>query len=437
MSTGGRLSRSRIQFVLNRRPDDIVCFEVGTGDSPAWIGSRSALGDDWLALETQTHRGIIHIDVLGDQVKICGATRVGLVVLPSGRRLIIRSKIPSLTLLEWLVYLGEFPELTSWLPDTGVAIGDDWHRCLGRLFLYAIEQVTRRHVRKDYVALASDEPTIHGRIVTTALGSRLHRLPRVPQIRRQRTLDTPFNIVLALTLDRLPLLLAGGRAEDLRLLARMREQWTSIRRDIEDPIAAAAAAQWASPPGYREALQLARLVLFGATLDPVSNIGGQAFTLSLADVWERALRRMFNELAGITGWRRVSDGQSTRRWDDPAGRYDPKRWLTADLIVEQLGARWVLDAKYKREFGDESRLDRFQMCAYAVAFDADRVSLVYPTATRAVAARNLLSTTFGGKRLRIDSFELPMIAGPEACRAALALYVSQDQIESRLKSTED
>ena len=410
--------------MLSRPPEDIVCFEVGSGDALAWIGYRRTLDDDWSALETQANRGVIQLDVCGDRVTISGATCVGLVVLPSGRRLIVRSKIPSLMLLEWLAYLGEFPRLTHWLPDVGVAVADDWHKCIARLFLYALEDVTRRHLRKDYVAVAWDEPTIRGRIVTTALARRLHRLPCVPQVQRRRTIDTPFNIVLALTLDRLPVLLADGRDDDRRRMARLREQWASIPRAIDDPIPAITAAQWASPPGYRGALQLARLILIGAVLDPVSHMGGQAFTLPLAAVWERALRRMFDELASETGWLQVTDSQRTRRWDDPAGRDDRKRWLTADVIVQRPGARWVLDAKYKREFADESRIDRFQMCAYAVAFDADRVSLVYPTSmdTR-IPLRDLLSTTVGGRSLRIDSLALPMNAGPETCREALAAII--------------
>ena len=109
-----------------------------------WNGSRRALGDDWPTIESLASRGVIQIEMRDDRVAISGATRVGLIVLPSGRRLVIRSKIPSLTLLEWLAYLGEFPSLSSWLPDPGVAAQateqDDWHRCIGRLFLYALER---------------------------------------------------------------------------------------------------------------------------------------------------------------------------------------------------------------------------------------------------------------------------------------------------------
>ena len=120
----------------------------------------------------------------------------------------IRSKIESLVLLEWLAYLGEFPPLEVWLADAGVTTGADFHTCIARLFLYELEKVTRLHLRKDYTPVFSNEPTIRGRIMTTQLYRKLHRLPHVPQRHRSRTLDTPYNIVLALALDKLPLLLA-------------------------------------------------------------------------------------------------------------------------------------------------------------------------------------------------------------------------------------
>jgi 5-methylcytosine-specific restriction endonuclease McrBC regulatory subunit McrC len=160
-------------------------------------------------------------------------------------------------------------------------------------------------------------------------------------------------------------------------------------------------------------------------------MGGQAFTLSMAAMWENALRQMLGELAPGSGWQIAAKGDHSRRWDDPTGRDDPNRWLTADVIVDRAGARWLLDAKYKCEFGEESRADRFQMCAYAVGFNAVRVSLVYPSASpHGTGSRVLLSTRVGGKPLMIDSLALPLAAGPEACRTALGSYASLD-IESR------
>lgn len=415
---------------------DIVCYELGSGDTEPWQGTRAALKDDIAALDAYARRGLIHLDIHEDAVQISGTTRVGLVVLPSGRRLILRSKVSGLTLLEWLAYLGEFRPLTQWLPEKGIAAADtahdDWHRCIARLFLFALEDVTRWHLRKDYAASQIDEPEIRGRIVATKLIQRMHRLPRVPQIKRHRTFDVGFNMVLAKALDHVPLLLVNGGADDRQRMARLREQWSVIGRDIDDPIAAVTAAQWACPPGYRAALQLARLILIGAAIDPRSNMGGQAFTLSLESIWERALCRMCDGLTA-TGWRRLAKAEHTRRWDDPAGRDDKKRWLNADVILQKQRSRWVLDAKYKCDFGNESRIDRFQMCAYAVAFDADRVSLVYPTTTTSnMGHRTLLNVAVGGNHLQIDSVALPMAEGPLHCIDRLASIMKDSDEYARV-----
>jgi hypothetical protein len=161
------------------------------------------------------------------------------------------------------------------------------------------------------------------------------------------------------------------------------------------------------------------LLLIGAALDPSNGMGGQAFTLSLALVWERSLRRMFALLEEHTGWTSVPDSARTRQWDDSVGESDVTRWLTADVIVRKDNRRWVLDAKYKRAFGNESRADRFQMCAYAVAFDSERATLVYPTSTGRPRRRVLLCTNVGRKKITVDSIELPMSAGPRACEMAI------------------
>lgn len=416
--------------MADRKLDPITCFEAGSGSIEPWIGSRDTVGGDLAMLGTLAERRLIELNVVGNEVAIRGTTRVGMVILPSGRRLVIRSKIPNIVLLDWLAYLGKFPPLSHWLPESGVAAvksdHDDWHLCIARLFLHAMEQVTRQHLRKGYVVVSARDSAIRGRIVMSKLGQELYRLPRVPQLQRQRTFDTPFNIVLALALDRLPSLLVDGRAEDRRKMAMLREQWAAVRRDISDPVTAAIAAQSAEPPGYREALQLARLILVGAVLDPESIMGGQAFTLSMPAIWEAGLRRMLSESARETGWKLAPRNSCTRRWDDSAEHGDTQRWMTADAIVERAGKRWVLDGKYKNEFGIESRADRFQMCAYAVAFDADRISLVYPGESL-TPIRRLLSTTVGAKRLTIDSLSLPMRMGPETCCSELMKIAREDK----------
>jgi hypothetical protein len=79
-------------------------------------------------------------------------------------------------------------------------------------------------------------------------------------------------------------MLPDASDSDRRRMARLREQWGSISRCSDDPASVVTAAQWACPAGYRDALQLARLILAGASLDPDSHMGGQSCTLSLAAV---------------------------------------------------------------------------------------------------------------------------------------------------------
>ena len=138
--------------MADRKLDPITCFEAGSGSIEPWIGSRDTVGDDLVMLGILAERSLIEMNVVGNEVVIRGTTRVGMVILPSGRRLVIRSKIPNIVLLDWLAYLDKFPRLSHWLPESGVAAvksdHDDWHLCIARLFLHAMEQVTRQHLRK-------------------------------------------------------------------------------------------------------------------------------------------------------------------------------------------------------------------------------------------------------------------------------------------------
>lgn len=94
--------------------------------------------------------------------------------------------------------------------------------------------------------------------------------------------------------------------------------------------------------------------------------------------------------------------------------------MIADILLQRDGKRWVLDAKYKRDFGNESRNDRFQMCAYAMGFRANRATLVYPSQeSSSEDQRSLLAVDIGGTQVRIDSLAMPMASGPQKCSAAL------------------
>jgi hypothetical protein len=157
-----------------------------------------------------------------------------------------------------------------------------------------------------------------------------------------------------------------------------------------------------------------------AAMDSKSGWGGQSFTLSLAGVWERGIRKMCNELSPATGWRSLPSKNRIRPWDDANGQDDPDRLMISDILLQRGTERWVLDAKYKCDFGNESRNDRFQMCAYAMGFRASRATLVYPSQESSnFDQRELLSVDIGETHVRIESFALPMANGPKKCSESL------------------
>jgi 5-methylcytosine-specific restriction endonuclease McrBC regulatory subunit McrC len=408
---------------------DIVCDEVGTPKAAYWDGSRDELGRDVATIEALNRQKMLVLEVDGNHVRIRGRDRVGVLLLPSGRRVIIRTKIPGIVLLEWLAFLGEFPDLRTWTSAGNISDSGSIQVELARLFLSEMERLTRIHLRKGFVQFVEESQRVRGRILGQSLAQRPWRLPSIPQVVRGRSLDTPANIMLALALDKLLLFLPDRQTEAARRhfasteresFERLRSEWATISRKNEDRHTLVAITQAATPDGYRNACQIARLILLGATLDPQSGMGGQAFTISLARIWEQAVTQMCRDLEPQTQWRVETRSKCVRRWDDAHGPDDRYRSLIADTILRRGTDRWVLDAKYKCGYGDESRNDRFQMCAYILAFGATRATLVYPVASTSLETRRkLLSISSLGQQVVVDSIAINMAAGPDATKESL------------------
>jgi len=415
------MTRHSVQVV-----PDIVIDEAGSSEPLEWTGTANSLGNDLDAIRFHADRNVFGLEERSGNVVIKGIHRTGIVLLPSGRRIVLRTKLPGIVLLDWLVYLGEFPDFQHWSQTGNVAADDDWQKVLLKLFLLELDVVTRWHLRKDFVKLHIESSQVRGRVLAGTLATKIWRLPQMPQIVRGRSFDTPANRMLALALKQIVLLQKHLDDDARKLLFRLRSDWSEITVDDVDRHQVVADGLTSAPSGYGNALQLARLILFGAAMDSNSGWGGHSFTLSLAGVWERSLRQMCKELTPTSGWRSLPTGKRIRQWNDAIGENDPNRSMIADILLQRNDERWVLDAKYKRDFGNESRNDRFQMCAYAIGFHALRATLVYPSVNSGdQTSRLLLQQHVGNKLLQLDSLCLPMAAGPRICKIKLAEFCSR------------
>lgn len=399
---------------------DIVIDEAGTPNPLVWVGTASQIGSDLDAIRFHAERNVLSVEEIAGRFVLRGKHRTGIVILPSGRRVVLRTKLPGIVLLDWLVYLGEFPNFQHWSQLGNVTSDDDWQQVLLKLFLLELDIVTRWHLRKDFVKLRIESSQVRGRVLAGELATKIWRLPKMPQIVRGRSFDTPANRMLSLALKQVLLFQHDLDANAKKILYRLRNDWADITVDDVDRQQVVADGFSSAPAGYGNALQLARLILFGASMDSQSGWGGHSFTLSLAGIWERSIRQMCKELSSITGWRNLPACKRNRPWDDALGENDPNRLMIADILLQRESDRWVLDAKYKRDFGNESRNDRIQMCAYAIGFRTNRATLVYPSQDiLSTSYRRLLVEQFSGTNVLIDSIALPMSKGPVECKVGL------------------
>jgi McrBC 5-methylcytosine restriction system component len=288
---------------------DIVCDEAGTPNARHWEGLISDVGSDYNAILLHAQNKTIRIVERSDRLEIHGRDRVGVIALPSGRRILLRTKIPGMILLDWLVYLQEFPDLQLWASGGNVQQSDSWQTVLAKLFLSELEIVTRCHLRKGFIQMNVDSPHVRGRVLAGRLSQRPWRLPSIPQVLRSRSLNTPANQMLSAALDQLLVFQADLGTNGVRLFQQLRNDWSHISHEGVDRQTIIHTSLSAPPDGYRSALQLARLLLTGATIDHNSGFGGQTFTLSLSRIWELSVTRLCQDLAPQTGWKVAARSQ--------------------------------------------------------------------------------------------------------------------------------
>ncbi len=414
---------------------NIECGEWGSPEADRWSAPFAALPEDRRRLEQLSERGVLDVEpCAAGRVRIAGRDHCGRVRLPSGRAIDIASKIPLLSLIQWLAFTETLPELERW--ESGPTLGPRgriWE-ALCAFYVEDLARLTQFQFRVGHARGHSLTTHFRGRLDATRLARSACHLPRLPCVHRTRTRDTLANCVLARALDATQRLTS---MEDLpealrRTLQWLSAQWADIDRSVDDLPLAVAAALSRPPVAYRTALRLARHLLLGSAIEPIFGAGGDLFLIQMSRIWEEGVRRILASWAFGMGLRVGSPAQRKRPWADASSAQEPNRWLTVDALV--WGARpLVFDAKYKRDFGNESRSDRFQMAAYCLAFGAAAAILVYPTAEGQPELRRLLQSSLATERSQILSINLPMARGPAACEEAVARVLSVDGRATRLK----
>jgi 5-methylcytosine-specific restriction endonuclease McrBC regulatory subunit McrC len=413
---------------MNRAPASqrIACGELGCSELERWSVPWRPVPEDAAKLELLASQGVIELEVrVGGDVRVAGRDACGRIRLPSGAHVEIASKIELAPLVDWLIFTDTVPELDGWADDPLLGAGGTLVELVVCFFLRELTQLTRFHWRPGYAAVSELTTSIRGNVDARRLARTAGRLPALPCTSRARTMDTIANRVLARALDAASRLAAvSGLPEPSHVeLAWLLRMWSDIDRELPGLDQALAEVVSRPPIGYRRATRMARLLLTGGRLDAVHGDGGELFLVKLSVLWEQGLRRIVAAWSRKRGFAPSTDSDRTRHWHD-SGSDEAARWLTVDALV-RAQRPVVLDAKYKRAYGRESREDRFQMAGYAMAFGALAAVLVYPTAEAEARSRALLRSAMPGALSEIFSMELPMRLGPGPCAAEIAPILDQ------------
>src|SRR2546423_12426371 len=183
---------------------DIVCGEIGSAQEQRWSRPVKLSSDERRAVEALESDRLLEPRPAAEGIEIAGPAHVGVVALSPQRRLHIRPKIGDVVLLDWLAYLGDHPPVPPRPPGQDFALRGCFTESIASQFLLELENLTRRPLRAEFTRLHEKSCAVRGKVLPHALARAYHRLPRIPQSRRVRTLDTPHHRVLAPPLDRLP-----------------------------------------------------------------------------------------------------------------------------------------------------------------------------------------------------------------------------------------
>ena len=245
-----------------------------------------------------------------------------------------------------------------------------------RLFAVRLVAAVRRGLPRHYRQRAEDLKLMRGRLNVTRQLMRLAIRSDLLACRfDELSVDTPLNRVLKATVA----MLVGitRSAATARLLYELAARLEFVG-DTPDPLREPVRLDRTNT-AYHELHRLARLFL---ARDWQSTAGGAAPGFALVF----AMNELFEEYIGrsvrraVAPWRVYLQHSRHCAIDTPDG---PLFRLKPDIVVETPDGPMVLDTKWKRLDSRDTTLnvespDIYQMQAYAHAYDAARLVLVYP-----------------------------------------------------------
>ncbi|WP_203993543.1 McrC family protein [Sphaerisporangium rufum] len=311
----------------------------------------------------------------GGRWRLAGRQRVGTIRLGRNDGAVELRIQPKLPVRRIFSLLGDYDDI--WQHRQISAATDDlFVAALVTVFARAAERVLRGGVLHGYVYREDALPVLRGRIRTSAQLSRRMGLPTAIEVAYDDYLtDIPENRILLGAIDLAQALpgVAGTTVALLRHLAGRLVGVTPIRPGALLP------PWWHTQLNerYVPALQLAELILAGASLQPEGSQAIQidGFILNMAQIFERFLTRRLTTALPQHSLRCVSQ-QGHRLDQQKRARFQP------DILIYRDGRPIVVvDAKYRNLDGTPPTAHLFQMISYCTALGLTEGHLVYAAGT--------------------------------------------------------
>jgi 5-methylcytosine-specific restriction enzyme subunit McrC len=367
---------------------------------------RTALADeDWIAVE----------ETSAETIRLIAERHAGVAGLPSGRQLVITSKVDC-NLLYLLAYAGQLSEEVARGADASISATGSFIDVLARLFVSELEQILQGGLHESYQRVSGDERYIRGRLdLTRQVARRGSVSTRFSCDYDELTYDVALNHALHTTCEQLfPLVTDEVIADNLQ------QYWDQLRSYLV-----------ADPPRltadevrdidlnrlnnqYDRILTLSILILESSFLDSIGP-GPHQFDRLLIDMrnlFERVVFRGFSEALERENVRVNGDGSPPERGvsrvagslletvsdAESDSSQSQVQQLQPDVFVTSIERDpefcLVGDAKWKDPDDRPSRNDLYQMTAYQSFSEAPGV-LVYPDLDGRVSEQYTFQTSKG------------------------------------------